>query len=954
MRIQLKCGSDERRRMVKDPSSGLNAIDYLEVLPRTATVPRPLLLLHFFKPELVSELRIDNVLIEGGIRKKDIGIAWIEVAKKVIENLNDLGNTITADLKDDEKVAVSDIDEHDRDRVLIIRPITDGDFSMYTLRLIRDVDNQNLPPVAFDAILSLIDFTFKVQCPTHFDCKVEKECPPEIREEPVIDYMAKDYASFRRLMLDRVAALMPEWKERNVADLGVVLVELLAYVGDHLSYYQDAVSTETYLGTARKRVSVRRHARMLDYYMHNGSNARAWVYMKVSEDVAKTSHIQIPEKTQLLTGIPEPSPIVREENLEEALRGGAELFETMHPVTLYKHHNKILFYTWGEPRCCLPKGATCATLTSDSRFDLMVFKWNEVPGNDSQVLFLKSFLRDNFDLDWVEDSDLEKITETDGKVKIVITDWIHRLAIELIPIEPGKGRTIAILTIEDRMVHKFTVKQEGTELNVYTSTLQAGDYLLFEEVRSPSTHLRADADPSHRHVVRLSKVEPNVDVLNNSPVIEIAWDQKDALPFPLCLWEVPVPEDDGEDAFEPISVARGNIVLADHGKTVRECLQDRYECRRFRPLLSQKPLTQRGPFDLSSSASSAFAYEMQEVYPHIHIEEYEKEVDCKTVEEEEQENAITWHSARDLLSSDRFSREFVVEMENDGTALIRFGDGILGMEPEPNTKENPRTFCAIYRVGNGPRGNVGAESIERIVRTKNFLPSGIAMIRNPMPARGGRDSEGLDEVRQYAPQAFRRQERAVTESDYSEVLKRHPEVQRASAMLRWTGSWYTVFVAIDRFGGKEVDDNFKEEMRRHLERYRLAGYDVEINAPLYAPLYIQMKVCVDRNYFRDKVEQELLTVLSNRDLPDGRRGFFHPDNFTFGQSVYLSQIYETVMRIQGVCSVTITRFERLDKQSGDALEEGAMKMGIFEIARLDMDQNRPENGRIDFCMEGGQ
>jgi hypothetical protein len=45
----------------------------------------------------------------------------------------------------------------------------------------------------------------------------------------------------------------------------VALVETLAYVGDHLSYTQDAVATEAYLGTARRRTSLRRHARLLDY-----------------------------------------------------------------------------------------------------------------------------------------------------------------------------------------------------------------------------------------------------------------------------------------------------------------------------------------------------------------------------------------------------------------------------------------------------------------------------------------------------------------------------------------------------------------------------------------------------------------------------------------------------------------------------------------------------------------
>ena len=80
-------------------------------------------------------------------------------------------------------------------------------------------------------------------------------------------------------MLDRLALLVPDWRERNAADVGIALVELLAYVGDHLSYQQDAVATEAYLGTARRRVSSRRHARLVDYLMHDGCNARAWVHV---------------------------------------------------------------------------------------------------------------------------------------------------------------------------------------------------------------------------------------------------------------------------------------------------------------------------------------------------------------------------------------------------------------------------------------------------------------------------------------------------------------------------------------------------------------------------------------------------------------------------------------------------------------------------------------------------
>lgn len=99
--------------------------------------------------------------------------------------------------------------------------------------------------------------------------------------DPKINYLARDYASFRQMLLDRLAQTIPEWKERHVPDLGMTLVELFAYVGDYLAYYQDGVATEAYLNTARQRISVQRHARLVDYQLHEGCNARTFVRLEV-------------------------------------------------------------------------------------------------------------------------------------------------------------------------------------------------------------------------------------------------------------------------------------------------------------------------------------------------------------------------------------------------------------------------------------------------------------------------------------------------------------------------------------------------------------------------------------------------------------------------------------------------------------------------------------------------
>jgi predicted phage baseplate assembly protein len=311
-----------------------------------------------------------------------------------------------------------------------------------------------------------------------------------------------------------------------------------------------------------------------------------------------------------------------------------------------------------------------------------------------------------------------------------------------------------------------------------------------------------------------------------------------------------------------------------------------------------------------------------------------------------------WTPVRDLLNSNRFQTEFVAESDSDDETYLRFGDGRTGRMPLTGEQ-----FTATYRIGSGTAGNIGADVLAHVVTPE----SGILGVRNPLPASGGVEPETLQEVRQYAPQAFRRQERAVTEADYAEVAGRHPEVQRAVATRRWSGSWYTIFLTVDRKGGLPVDAAFEDDLRTFLERYRMAGQDVEIDGPRYVSLDLAFIVCVESGYFVANVKAALLERFSNRVLPDRTSGFFHPDSFTFGEPVYLSQIVAKAMAIPGVRWIdTATgkgkpiRFQRWGEPAHGELGKGQIDMGRLEIARCDNDPSRPENGRLEFSMEGGQ
>lgn len=178
-----------------------------------------------------------------------------------------------------------------------------------------------------------------------------------------IDYLAKDYASFRRLMLDRLAASAPGAITGHPADPGTMLVELVAGVADDLSYYQDAVATEAYLGTARLRTSVRRHARLLDYLMHDGCNARAWVAITVTPSA--NGRI-LPLGTALLTRAAAQPAILRPASVLEVLSAGAQVFETLHELQLTAAHNALQLFT-SSPLGTLPVGATEAMLKNDAQ-----------------------------------------------------------------------------------------------------------------------------------------------------------------------------------------------------------------------------------------------------------------------------------------------------------------------------------------------------------------------------------------------------------------------------------------------------------------------------------------------------------------------------------------------------------------------------------------------------------
>jgi hypothetical protein len=859
------CEDERRSGVLRDANHPLNGIDYVEYRRDLANPPGRLEVT-FLKPPPPA-LASSNFKIIGGVRIVNMRVVGVEY--------DPAPGSLRVQLPID----------------------AEGDFSTYVLLVEHP---------ALDAERSEARFSFKAGCPTELDCRTEVDCPPELLDEPALDYLAKDYQSFRRLLVDFISARNPAWQERLPADLGITLVELLAYSGDYLSYQQDAgPATEGFLDTCLHRISAARHARLIDYRMHNGRNAVTYVHFAAREEPSGI----VPAGAKLLTSVgtpligesAPPGPTINGQpqfDTDPALHG-VTVFETTASISLHRSHNELRIHTWHDTLCCLAQGA--------------------------------------------QEAHLYALTAS-----------------------PGAEMAVA-------------------------PAFAVGDYLLFQEVLGPTTGSPADVNPMRRQVVRIVEVAGDTDEaftnavpggelkprLNPTdpalPLQRVRWREEDALTHAFCLSA----EDEHGAPIGPVTIARGNITPADHGRTIRldTATGD-----------VAMPVPGTGRWKLPSLAIFAGPLTHQSPPPALEFNASGQSLHGRHDLERpatEAEPAIVvimgfpsgaheiWIPQPTLLDSNAYDQHFVAEVDNDGGTTLRFGDDQYGRRPL-----GASSVIVRCRIGNGSAGNLGAGSLVHLVApdtTEPFDPAnpqaslafaGVEGVFQPLTARLGEDAEEIEHVRQIAPEAFRAvQLRAVTEADWAEVVMRRRDVAAAKATFRWTGSWHTVLVAIHPRseadlrripgGGVELQPGFEAEIKAYLRRFKLAGYDLAVRAAQYVPLEIEVGLCIARGHFRGDVLQAVAGALSNRTSADGSRGFFHLEKFTFGQPVYLSRLCATIEAVEGVDSATVKVFKRYWEAARDELARGVIEMGAFEVPRLDNDVSLPENGVLRLTAIGG-
>ncbi|WP_369255310.1 putative baseplate assembly protein [Geodermatophilus amargosae] len=1008
----LHCSEDHRRRDVRR-SERTNGIDFVEVEQDGRQWQLWVYLLRSLPADdATAPFTRENVRIEGG--GGDVGVL---------------------------EVLPVPAPDPARDDVVVLRLSGRGGRSRYTVRLVGTAAGP-IPDV--DPRYRSATFSFEAGTSTDVDCLPACGTAPPPATVPEFSHLAKDYAGFRRLLLDRLATTLPGWQERHSPDLYLALVEVLAYEADRLSYAQDAVATEAYLDTARLRTSVRRHVRLVDYAMHEGCNARAWACLTV------VGHPVV--DTDALSFITAPA-------------GVEPLGATLLPRDLA--HARRASYEVFEPLVAPHLGVTPQDVADPDRLRRRLLH-----DDDPLVGYVRATLADaDREVLEREETDDEDLPELVGVLARWLDELLHapgllvrtpesarealdrhgaltaltgaRLAADnraqleqAFPEELGGPARLRLHAAHNTIrLHTWGLLDcclpegataatlldgwEGQPRRRALRHLRPGDVLVFEEVIGPRTGVAADADPAHRHAVRLTAVGPGRDQLLGVPVVEITWDRADALPFPLVLSTTGPPPECAP--LTDVTVIRGNAVLVDHGQTVREpgpvelrdgrrstvavpfpspyevvpaddvqlcCLREGTAAEHpvrgpaYEPVLDQAPVVFSEPPTDGVPATAALRQDPRRAVPALVVYgPVARPRPGQDLVERPPDATMTWpttlryerwEARRDLLASGPADRHVVVEPDDEGAAHLRFGDGESGARPEPGTR-----MLVSYRTGGGAAGNVGYGAIRHVVLRGEVRGGQITGVSNPLPAQGGTPPEPVEEVRLRAPHAFRaRLERAVVAEDYAAiVLRDFPSlVQRAVATMtteprtaqeaparkttarkaaaRKAPAMHTVVtVRIDPLGSPPDVPALCAEIGKHLDRHRRIGHTVRVEPPRYVPLDLVVEAGLLPGHQPGAVRAGLQDRLSDRVLPDGTRGFFHPDALTFGDPVAISALLGAVHAVPGVAWGRITRLARRGS-AGPSLPDGdVLALGEDEIARLDDDPDLPENGSLTICLE---
>jgi hypothetical protein len=218
-----------------------------------------------------------------------------------------------------------------------------------------------------------------------------------------------------------------------------------------------------------------------------------------------------------------------------------------------------------------------------------------------------------------------------------------------------------------------------------------------------------------------------------------------------------------------------------------------------------------------------------------------------------------------IFNIDKNSKIFLVQEVEDEKYEIVFGDNVLGKKPISGSLIEVGYIVTNGAVADGAFNFTFSGIL--VDNRENKITTGISQITTVQRSENGDDIETLDSIKYLAPRVYASQYRAVTANDYKGLIPYiFPNVESVSA---YGGDeldppeYGKVFISIKPRQGKFISEISKNEIKKKLKQYSIAGIKPEIvdlkylYIELVSNVYYNKSTTSDVNFLQTKIYDTL-------------------------------------------------------------------------------------------------
>jgi hypothetical protein len=761
-------------------------------------------------------------------------------------------------------------------------------------------------------------------------------CPCDKPEEPGLERIAagldslprqlRAFPEVRRSLLAGIVgkAALANWNARGQRDLGLMWLEMWAYVGDVLGFYDERIANETYVRTAVRRPSLRRIVELLGYVPAPGvagtvalatlAEGRRMVSLSAGAGFRSNAFGNEPpqvfesdaaEVVEPLANQWEIGPTPRS-LLNETLPAGPTTRLIFSPAGFGLAKDRLVLISFrsdppapgaapgkaaqvvdvrpfeGEdgntyievtlrqsvsiPSDTLPSDVIVSTPTIIAR----VTKGNPANGDFQIENLVGGVTRVHLDARYAQLRQSDSMIVQRSGVSTLAAATVTGISEAAVEVFPGNSDVLTNVTRAD-FLPQLSSTDFPDQLSFHFAFVDAGQVTLVNKVDLTPADLRT---PGGVPITGVVETPPNAvgGELEQDFLIQDK-DKKGALVHAKMTF------DQGNATFQllteldllpfdsfktPITVY-GNVVEASRGETVtNEVLGNgdpRLLHQQFK--LRKKPLTYLAAPGTETGVKSTLVVRVA---------------------------GVAWTEVKSFFGRGPEDQVYIVRTNDAQETVITFGDGVRGARLPSGVKN----VTASYRFGAG-RAAPPADSITQLKGQVRDIRS----VVSPIAALPGRDPDSPAELRTAAPQSALLFGRLVSVQDFEVMANRYPGVTKAVAEFAWFPDQLQAGVAVHVIADKETDIpalkvGLKEALRAQADP--TLPVSVIIAQPLPAGLVLNVEV--DRRFELAKVAEAVRVVLL-----DPETGILAPKNASIGGTFWSSRLYDVVLSVPGVVGV---------------------------------------------------